>query len=107
MQVASGCFGLGCFGLTWSAAKSAISPRCRSLCHARRFAALRAKPGCHPGPRAEKTLQQPLHREIGVQFWKIQTLSGRAYLDLIELIRCCSLQSLCIFGRESDVETGI
>jgi len=65
-----------------------------------------AEAGGHPGPRAEKAFQQRRQVEIGVELGEMESETGGADFDWVQLVRFGAFQALGVARRKGDVETG-
>src|SRR6266849_5456833 len=81
---------------SWPSAKFTIGSRSCSLGGASRFTTSLPKPGCHPAPRPEEALQNRRQIQVRVQFWKMDTETRRADLNLLQLRGCGVFQTLSI-----------
>jgi hypothetical protein len=82
----------------WPSPEFTIGSRSCSLGGASRFTASLSKPGCHPAPRPEEALQNRRQIQVRVQFWKMDTETRRADLNLLQLRGCGLFQTLSIAG---------
>jgi hypothetical protein len=78
-----------------------IGSRSCSLGGASRFTTSLSQPGCHPAPRPEEALQNRREIQVRVQFWKMDTETRRADLNLLQLRGCGLFQTLGIARRKA------
>ena len=70
---------------SWPSPEFTIGSRSCSLGGASRFPTSLSQPGCHPAPRPEEALQYRRQIQVRVQFWKMDTETRRADLNLLQL----------------------
>ena len=81
---------------SWPSPEFTIGSRSCSLGGDSRFATSLSQPGCHQTPRPEEALQNRRQIKVRVQFWKMDTETRGADLNLLQLRGCGLFQALSI-----------